>query len=154
MVGAASRGRRKPAAETAYSRVRRALSQRVWVRQPDGRTATMTKADAFIATLLNDALKGDPHARRLATTLIRDEQKLLPKEPPEQYGVVVIREPARSIAEWEARYSGPQTDGLKSWEGVSGFDPETCSFNGIPIDPKTGDFALSKVVGKKTPPEE
>lgn len=132
----------RPKPEAAFAAFDKALSRTVKARGADGSTIKMSAKEAFFTSLLNDALAKDPRARRLVASLLRDLEKTKPKADQIPSGVVVISQPPRNKEEWFARVRAYQ-DSLKGkdrFEGVPGYDRETSTYQGIPVNPETGEF--------------
>lgn len=95
----------------AASVLKEILNKKITVKD-GGKTRRITKLEALLETLLNDALRGDKTARRLFVAMAREtgELEVPPENKMRQGGVLLISRPespeewARKAAEQQRKY--------------------------------------------------
>lgn len=101
-----SNGRPKASTTTtkkAASVLKEILNKKITVKE-GGTTRRITKMEALLETLLNDALRGDKTARRLFVTMARETGELeVPPENKMRAGGVLLVPMAESREEWEKK---------------------------------------------------
>ena len=129
----------KPA--IAYASLKKAMSRMVKARLPDGSLVEVTVEDGYYIKLTNDALSGKVSAQRILASINRDYQKSLPVASDIPVGAVVLRVPCWTDEEFEARAEEEMRARPKNaWADLPGYDPETNTYNGIPVDLDTGEL--------------
>lgn len=105
-----SKGRPKASAQPkkAASVLKEILNNKITVKE-GGKTRRITKLEALLETLLNDALRGDKTARRLFVAMARETGELeVPPENKMRHGGVLLVPMPESPEEWARKAAEQQ----------------------------------------------
>ncbi len=114
--------------KTAFEVFNAALDRRITVKTADGETR-LRLVEAIALSLVQQAAKGDRHARKEVMAFMKLRGDLVAPAPQSQVGVVVVERPAATNAEWMALAEAARLP-ADPLEGLPGIDRE--AFRRVP----------------------